>query len=94
MPDRAERVFLPTHLRIDLRRPFLLPSELLIPLCQIFVALGELRVLLSGLCNLTALLGAWRAAREIESGMAPEFTLASGGLQQALREQRCPHPET
>jgi hypothetical protein len=36
----------------------------------------------------------WRAAREIESGMAPEFTLASGGLQQALREQRCPHPET
>jgi hypothetical protein len=51
------------HLRIDLRRPFLVLSELLIPLCQILVALRELRVLLSGLCNLAALPSAFTMAR-------------------------------
>jgi hypothetical protein len=49
-------------LRIDLRRPFLVPSELLIPVCQILVALCKLRVLLSGLCNRAALLGAFTMA--------------------------------
>ena len=38
-----------------LHRPFLVLSELLVPFCQILVALRELRVLLSGLCNLAAL---------------------------------------
>jgi hypothetical protein len=50
------------HLRIDLRRPFLRSSELLIPLFQILVASDELRILLSGLCNLAALLGAFTMA--------------------------------